>query len=100
MAGESILVVDDNVSNLVLTGDLLTSEGYRVKTATSADSALKTLESFSPKLILMDVQMPEVDGLELTQKLKASDATRSIIIIALTAYAMGGDKEKAMAGGC
>lgn len=100
MALEPILIVDDNPQNLKLAKVILTAEGYEVKTAIDAEDALKILESFRPRLILMDLQLPRMDGLELTRRLKADPARREIIIIALTAYAMKGDDEKAFAAGC
>lgn len=100
MAAEAILIVDDNVTNLKLARILLTSEGYSVRTAVDAEQALATLENFHPDLVLMDIQLPGMDGLELTRRLKASPDTRAIIVVALTAYAMKGDEEKALACGC
>ena len=100
MTPEPILIVDDNPQNLKLAKVILTAEGYEVKTAIDAEDALRILESFRPRLILMDLQLPRMDGLELTRRLKADPARREIIIIALTAYAMKGDDEKAFAAGC
>jgi CheY-like chemotaxis protein len=100
MAGEPVLVVDDNAANLKLARVVLSLEGYEVRTATSADEALAVLQSFRPRLILMDIQLPGMDGLELTRRLKADPATRDTVILALTAYAMKGDEEKALAAGC
>jgi two-component system, cell cycle response regulator DivK len=100
MAGASILIVDDNAANLKLARVLLAGEGYTVKTAVDAEDALAVLASFKPALILMDIQLPGVDGLELTRRLKRDPATSGIAIIALTAYAMKGDEEKARAAGC
>jgi CheY-like chemotaxis protein len=100
MAGEPILVVDDNAANLKLAWVLLVSEGYRVQTASDAEEALKILETFAPDLILMDIQLPGMDGLALTRRLKSDPARRHILIFALTAYAMKGDEEKALAAGC
>ncbi|MEO8181748.1 MAG: response regulator [Deltaproteobacteria bacterium] len=100
MSGESILIVDDNAQNLKLVRVLLSSEGYDVRTAGDAEEALAALESFSPRLILMDLQLPGMDGLELTRRLKADPARRSIAIVALTAYAMKGDELRALAAGC
>jgi CheY-like chemotaxis protein len=100
VAGEPILVVDDNPQNLKLARVLLSIEGYEVRTAADAEEALRILESFAPRLILMDLQLPGMDGLELTRRLKADPARRGIIVIALTAYAMKGDREKALAAGC
>ncbi len=100
MAGEPILIVDDNPVNLKLARVLLVGEGYEVRTAEDAGEALAVLAEFHPSLILMDIQLPGVDGLEATRRLKADPATRDIIVVALTAYAMKGDHEKALAAGC
>lgn len=100
MAGEPILVVDDNLLNLKLTRILLAGEGYRVRTAVDGSEALEALKTFHPRLILMDIQLPGVDGLELTRRLKADPATQDVVILALTAYAMKGDEQKAQAAGC
>lgn len=100
MAGEQILIVDDNPQNLKLARVLLTGEGYAVRTAADAEQALELLDSFKPTIILMDLQLPGMDGLELTRRLKADRARRDIFIVALTAYAMKGDEEKARAAGC
>lgn len=100
MAGEPILIVDDNAANLKLARVLLSGEGYEVRTAADAEQALELLETFRPRLILMDLQLPGMDGLELTRRLKADPMRRDIAVIALTAYAMKGDEEKARAAGC
>lgn len=100
MSGEEILIVDDNAINLKLARVLLTGEGYLVRVASDAEEALHLLDSWAPRVILMDLQLPGMDGLELTRRLKADPARRAIIIIALTAYAMKGDREKALASGC
>ena len=100
MAGEPILIVDDNAQNLKLVRVLLASEGYDVRTAVDAESALELLDTFTPRLILMDLQLPGMDGLELTRQLKADPERRSISVVALTAYAMKGDEVKALAAGC
>lgn len=100
MPAKSILIVDDNPVNLKLIRVLLAGEGYDVHTAGDADGALRVLKNSSPQLILMDVQLPGIDGLELTRRLKADPATRDIKILGLTAYAMKGDREKILAAGC
>ena len=100
MAGEPILIVDDNPANLKLARIVLESHGHMVRVAPDAEQAQKALESFTPRLILMDIQLPGMDGLELTRLLKANPATRAIVIVALTAYAMKGDEERARAAGC
>jgi CheY-like chemotaxis protein len=100
MPTKSILIVDDNPVNSKLIRVLLAGEGYDVHTAGDADEALRVLKNLSPQLILMDVQLPGTDGLELTRRLKADPATRDIKILGLTAYAMKGDREKILAAGC
>jgi two-component system, cell cycle response regulator DivK len=100
MAGEPLLIVDDNPANLKLARVLLAAEGYLIRTAEHAEEALEILETFTPRLILMDIQLPGIDGLELTRRLKADPARKDIIILALTAYAMKGDDEKVLAAGC
>ena len=100
MAGEPILIVDDNAQNLKLARVVLSSEGYQVRTAVDAEDALTILESFAPRLILMDVQLPRMDGLALTRLLKSDPRRRDIVIIAVTAYAMKGDDDKAREAGC
>lgn len=100
MAREPILIVDDNAHNLKLVRVILAAEQYEVKTAADAEQALMILESFAPQLILMDLQLPGMDGLELTRQLRTDPSRRQIIIIALTAYAMKGDEERALSAGC
>ena len=102
MAGETILIVDDNPANLKLARVVLRVAGYNAQVANDAEQAIRTLETISdkPQLILMDIQLPGMDGLALTKLLKSNPATEDIIIIALTAYAMKGDEEKARAAGC
>ncbi len=100
MAGEPILIVDDNAQNLKLARVILSVEGYDIRTAGDAEEALRILATFTPRLILMDLQLPGMDGLELTRQLRADPERRTILIIALTAYAMKGDEAKALAAGC
>lgn len=100
MAGEPILVVDDNATNLKLVSYLMRAQGYDVATALDAEAALAAIAARRPRLILMDLQLPGIDGLELTRRLKADPATRDIVIIAVTAFAMKGDRDKAFEAGC
>jgi two-component system, cell cycle response regulator DivK len=100
MSGERILIVDDSAANLKLARVLLTCEGHEARTAPDAEQALKLLETFHPRLILMDIQLPGMDGLTLTRRLKSDPAKKDIIVVALTAYAMKGDEERARAAGC
>lgn len=100
MAGAPILIVDDNAANLKLARVVLLDQGHAVRTAQDADEALRVLETFTPRIILMDIQLPGIDGLELTRRLKRDPRRAGIVILALTAYAMKGDEEKALAAGC
>ena len=96
-----ILIVDDNPQNLKLARVILSCEGgFDVKVAADAEEALRILESYEPRIILMDIQLPGMDGLELTRRLKSDPSRRNIVIVALTAYAMKGDEEKALRAGC
>jgi CheY-like chemotaxis protein len=102
MKRKKILVVEDNPMNMELISDLLEISGYEVLKAMSGKEMFKIIGSVStvPDLILMDVQIPEVDGLMLTKSLKENLLTRGIPVIALTAHAMKGDREKALEAGC
>jgi CheY-like chemotaxis protein len=100
LAGERILVVDDNATNLKLVRVLLMARGYDVEVAADAEEALAALQDRHPRLILMDLQLPGMDGLTLTRRLKADPSTKDIVIIAVTAYAMKGDEQKARVAGC
>ena len=95
-----VLVIDDNALNLELVTFVLEADGLDVGTAANAAQALALIPTFRPALILMDIQMPGVDGVMLTQQLKADPATRDIFIVAFTAYAMKGDDAKMRAAGC
>lgn len=95
-----ILVVDDNLANATLLTYLLEQEGYETRSAADALEAMAILETFTPRLIMMDLQLPGMDGLELTRRLKADPYRRKILIVALTAYAMKGDEERALGAGC
>ncbi len=95
-----ILVVDDNAAGQLLVTTVLQLEGFQVDSAGSSFEVLERLRTRTPDLILMDVQLPGQDGLSLTRQLKADPATASIRIVALTAYAMAGDREQAIAAGC
>ncbi len=100
MNDELILIVDDNLDNLDLTRFVLEYEGFEVLVAEDAQQALRMLKTCSPRLILMDVQMPGMDGHQLTRRLRQDPAFRDVRIVALTAYAMLGDEEKARSAGC
>ena len=100
MAQKTILIIEDNAINLRLTKAVVVKHGYNALTATDAERALKILKEFHPDLILMDLQLPGMDGLQLTRFLKKNPATKNIIILALTAFVMKGDEAKALNAGC
>jgi CheY-like chemotaxis protein len=100
MPSARILIVDDNATNLKLVAYLMRNHGYTVETALDAESAIEAVRINHPDVILMDIQLPGIDGLELTRRLKADPVTRDIVIVAVTAYAMKGDQAKALAAGC
>jgi len=95
-----ILVVDDNPANLKLACDVLESDGFEAIRAVDAEQALGMISRSPPDLILMDIALPGMDGLTLARKLKGGDETRGIPIVALTAFAMKGDCQKALEAGC
>jgi CheY-like chemotaxis protein len=95
----TILVVDDDLANLALAEALLQAEGFHVRVAMDAASMFAVLKTATPALILMDIQLPEVDGWELTRQLKADPATSRIPVIAITAYGKAGDDRKARQAG-
>jgi CheY-like chemotaxis protein len=95
-----ILIVDDNPVNLKLAASVLDFEGYQILEAGDANQALALIPQTPPDLILLDIALPGMDGLTLTRQLKADPATRPIPIVALTAFAMKGDAEKARGAGC
>ena len=95
-----VLVVEDNPANMTLATFLLESAGHTVLSATDAEAGLTLARDEQPNLILMDIQLPGMDGLEATGLLKRDDATRAIPVIALTALAMKGDEERIRAAGC
>jgi two-component system cell cycle response regulator DivK len=100
MAGEPILIVDDTLVNLKLTRILLDSQGYRVLTASSAEEAVEILRTNRPLMVLTDIQLPGMDGLELTRRIKSGIATRDIIVVALAAFASPSEQEDALKAGC
>jgi two-component system, cell cycle response regulator DivK len=100
MSQEPILIVDDNPMNLKLEKRLLEIEDYQVLTARSAEETLKVLEYFRPRLILMDFQLPGLDGVELTREIRSNPANGDIAIVILTSYDQQGDEQKARAAGC
>jgi CheY-like chemotaxis protein len=95
-----ILVVEDNPANQMLIEAVLQGSGYAIKLASSAAEALESIEHRRPDLILMDIELPGQDGLSLTRKLKADPRTASIPVVALTANAMSGDRQRSVEAGC
>jgi len=100
MAGEKILIVEDNLMNMELATDLLEASGYIVIQAGVAEKGIELARAELPDLILMDIGLPGMDGLEATAVLKQDPATKDINVVVLTAHAMKGDEEKALAAGC
>jgi two-component system, cell cycle response regulator DivK len=99
MAGELILIVEDNENNRLLVRDVLQSRGYRTAETARGEEALPLARSLSPALILMDIQLPGINGMEALQQLRADPATRAIPVMAVTASAMTHDRQKIMATG-
>jgi two-component system, cell cycle response regulator DivK len=95
-----ILLVEDNEMNRDMLSRRLLRRGYAVLTAVDGESGLALTKSETPALVLMDMSLPGIDGWEATRQLKADPATRAIPVIALTAHAMAGDREQALAAGC
>jgi CheY-like chemotaxis protein len=100
VSGEPILVVDDNAINLKLVRVVLVGAGFDVRAVQDAEEAIALLDSYTPRLILMDLQLPGMDGYELTRRLKADARTAEIVIVAVTSYAMKGDEQRAFDAGC
>ena len=99
-AVKTVLIVEDNELNMKLFNDLLEAHGYRVLQTREGLSALDIAREHKPDLILMDIQLPEVSGIEVTKWLKEDDDLRSIPVVAVTAFAMKGDEQKIREGGC
>ncbi len=100
MAGEKILIVEDNPINLEMATALLEASGFFVIDAGTAEEGIKLARVEFPDLILMDISLPGMDGLEATGVLKQDPTTKDIPVLAMTAHAMRGDEEKAVAAGC
>jgi len=97
---KKILIVEDNEQNLYLMQYMLEKSGYSVVIAHSGEEAVISAVQEKPDLILMDIQLPDMDGLEVTRRIRASEADGKIPIVAVTSFAMAGDREKALAAGC
>lgn len=100
MPGHRVMIIDDNHMNLELVSYMLEAANFAVKVEVDAVTALKSIPDFKPQLILMDIQLPGMDGLELTRLLKGDPLTSHIAIVAFTAYAMKGDEAKMLGAGC
>jgi two-component system, cell cycle response regulator DivK len=99
MVGEQILVVEDNEKNMKLLRDVLQATGYRTLEASTAGQALAIAAEHAPALVLMDIRLPDMDGLEALRRLRTDERTASIPVLAVTAQAMKGDRERFMAAG-
>ena len=99
MPGQSILVVDDHEDNRRILRDLLRSAGFEVVEAITGEDGVATAKARPPDLILMDIQLPGIDGYEATRRIKSDDALRGIPLIVVTSYALSGDDAKALAAG-
>ena len=99
-SAKTVLVVEDNELNMKLFHDLLEAHGYNILQTKDGMDALRIAREHKPDLILMDIQLPEVSGLEVTKWLKEDEDLKSIPVIAVTAFAMKGDEEKIREGGC
>lgn len=100
MSAPRVLIIDDNPLNVTLAQVVLSADGFEVESAADAHQAMQQINAFRPVLILMDIQLPGVDGLELTRQIKAEATTAHIVIVAFTAFAMRGDEEKMRTAGC
>jgi len=99
MAGEQILVVEDNGKSMKLFRDVLQATGYRTLEATTGGQAIELASEHAPDLVLMDIRLPDFDGVEALGRLRADERTASIPVLALTAQAMEGDREQCLAAG-
>jgi two-component system, cell cycle response regulator DivK len=99
-APKTVLVIEDNELNLKLLNDLLEYQGYTVITTRLGEPALGLARQYKPDLILMDIQLPDISGMEATQRLKSDQQTHAVPIIAITAFAMSGDQARMLASGC
>ncbi|MCD6021726.1 MAG: response regulator [Actinomycetia bacterium] len=99
MTGEQILVVEDNEKNMKLFRDVLAATGFRTLKATTGGEAVAMASEHTPDLVLMDIQLPDLDGVEALRRLRADERTARIPVLALTAQAMRGDRERFLAEG-
>jgi two-component system cell cycle response regulator DivK len=99
MAGERILVVEDNAMNMKLFRDVLVAKGFRALEATTGGEAVDVAVEHAPDLVLMDIQLPDADGVDVLRRLRTDDRTADIPVLAVTAQAMHGDRERFLAAG-
>jgi two-component system cell cycle response regulator DivK len=99
MAGERVLIVEDNEKNMKLFRDVLSAKGYATLEATSGEEAVELALAHAPELVLMDIRLPDIDGVEALRRLRAHERTSSIPVLALTAQAMRGDRERFLEAG-
>ena len=97
---KKILIVEDNEKNMYLMNFILTKSGYEVIKCGTGEEAVETAVKEKPDLVIMDIQLPGIDGLEATKRIRVSEADGNIPIVAVTSYAMSGDKERVLAAGC
>src|ERR1700683_1172662 len=100
MSNDSVLIVEDTPVNLKVVRVLLSRHGFEVRTATTAEEALEVLNEFQPRLVLTDIQLPGMNGLELIKRVKSDPTKRGTVVVALTAFAMKDDEQKAIDAGC
>jgi two-component system cell cycle response regulator DivK len=100
MSDEKIIYIEDNFDNRILVRRVLQAEGYEIIEVEDPTQAIKTIEETKPNLILMDINMPDIDGYTLTHQIKSIPAYRSIPVIAVTANVMRGDRERSLEAGC
>ncbi len=99
-AGKLVLIVEDNELNMRLLNDVLEAHGYAIIKTDQGEVAIELARRYHPDVILMDIQLPDISGLEATRRLKSDEETRGIPVIAVTAVAMSGDEKKALDSGC
>lgn len=97
---KTVLIVEDNPMNMELASDLLEMAGYKVLTSDTAEGGIQLAREQLPDIVLMDIALPDMDGLTATRQLKDDPSLKHIPVIALTAHAMGGDEQKALDAGC
>ncbi len=97
---ETALIIEDNPDNMTLICDILTLNGYAVQQATSGLQGYKLAKEFIPDYIILDIQLPDIDGYSVLEKIRSDNKTINIPVIAMTSYAMAGDKDRLLSAGC